>query len=143
MGVYVRDDFTVEILATSKPLSQKQPQNKPEFLILQVSTTHTKILFAAIYRRPPADYPHDFLSCLSTYLSHFSSVIITGDLNINMANPTAPNSAKLTSIATPCTSFHLHPLIINYGTILIRGSTSTSLKIHIQYPVTPNPPHPS
>ena len=92
---YVRDDFAVEILAASKPLSQNQLQYKTEFLILQISTTHTKILFAAIYRRPPADYPLDFLSCLSTYLSHFSSVTITGDLNINVATPTAPNPAKL------------------------------------------------
>ena len=32
---------------------------------------------------------------LPTYLPDFSSVIITGDFNINMVTPTVPNSAKL------------------------------------------------
>ena len=91
VGVYVRDDFTVEVLAAYEPLSE----NKSEYIILQIVTTHTKILFAAIYRRPPADYPLEFLSRLSIYLPHYSSVIITGDFNINMATPTAPNSSKL------------------------------------------------
>ena len=91
IGVYVRNDFAVEILAASKPLFG----NKPEFIILQVTSRHTKILFAALYRRPPAEYPIDFLTCLSTYLPHFSSVIITGDFNINMAIPNASNSANL------------------------------------------------
>ena len=70
-------------------------ENKPEYRILQVTTTHTKILFGPIYRRPPAEYPLEFLSCLTTYLRHFSSFIITGDFNINMATPTAIDSAKL------------------------------------------------
>ena len=91
VGVYVRNDFAVEILAASKPLFE----NKPEFIILQVTSPQTKILFSALYRRPPAEYPIDFLPCLSTYLPHFSSVINTGDFNINMAIPNASNSANL------------------------------------------------
>ena len=83
VGVYVRDDFTAEVLAASEPLSE----NKPEYIILQVATTHTKILFAAIYRRSPAEFPHEFLSRLSTYLRHYSSVIITGHFNINIDPP--------------------------------------------------------
>ena len=31
------------------------------------------------YWWPPAEYPLDFLTCLSTYLPHLSSVIITGE----------------------------------------------------------------
>ena len=91
VGVYVRCDFAVEILAASKPLFE----NKPEYIILQVTTLYTKILFAALYRRSPAEYPLDFLESLSTYLRHFSSVIITGDFNINMAAPNTSNSTKL------------------------------------------------
>ena len=88
---YMHDDFAVEILDASKP----EFDNTPEYIILQVTTSHTKILFAAIDHSPPADYPLEFLSCLSTYFRHLSSVIITGDFNINMATPSATNSAKL------------------------------------------------
>ena len=87
VGIYVRDDFAVVILATSEP----------EYLILQITTSQTKILFAAVYRRPPSDYPDELLSSLSTYLPHFHSAIITGDFNINMATPNATNSFKLQS----------------------------------------------
>ena len=53
VDVFVRDDFAVKILAVSDPLFH----NKSGYLILKITTSETKILFAAIYRRPPADYP--------------------------------------------------------------------------------------
>ena len=89
--VYMYVITSVEVLAASEPRSE----NKPVYIILQVGTTHTKVLIAAIYRRPPADFPLEFLSRLFTYLPHYSSVIITGVFNMNMAASTAPNSSNL------------------------------------------------
>ena len=83
VGVYIRDDFAVEILATSELLFA----NKLEYFILEVLPSRKKFILA-VYCQQPADYPHKCLARLFTYLRHFSFVIITQYVNMNMAAPT-------------------------------------------------------
>ena len=73
VGLYVRDSFSVEILASSEPLYD----NTPEFIIFEIKKDQLKLLFAAIYRRPHAVYPIHFFNCLVNYLPHFTSIIIS------------------------------------------------------------------
>ena len=87
VGLYVRDTYSVEILCTSDPIYD----NSPEFIICEIKKDQLRLLFAAVYRRPHASYPIHFFDCLSIHLANFSSVIIAGDFNMNMALPNSPD----------------------------------------------------
>ena len=91
VGLCVPDSFNVEILAGSEPLYD----NTPEFIICEIKKDQLKLLFATVYRRPHAAYPINFFNCLANYLPHFTSIIITGDLTINMAFPESPAATYL------------------------------------------------
>ena len=91
VGLYVRDTYSVDVLASSDP----HFDNTPEYLICEIKKGQLKLLFAAIYRRPHAAYPIRFFDHISTYLPHFTSIIITGDFNINMALPSSPAATHL------------------------------------------------
>ena len=81
IGVYVRDSFCVTILAQSDPFYD----NKPEFIILELTSGKNKLLFSVVYRRPHAAYPIEFFACLTNLLPLYHNVVITGDFNMNMA----------------------------------------------------------
>ena len=91
VGLYVRDTYSVEILCTSDPIYD----NSPEFIICEIKKHQLRLLFAAVYRRPHAYYPIHFFDCLSIHLANFSSVIIAGDFNMNMALPNSPDTIHL------------------------------------------------
>ena len=94
IGVYVHDHYSVNILASSDTLYA----NKPEYLILEIDISYTKLRFAVIYPRPHAAYLFSFFKCLSAYLLHFTSVIVTGDFNMNMATPNSPPAVSLQNL---------------------------------------------
>ena len=91
VGLYVRDTYSVEVLATSDPIYD----NSPEFIICELRKDQLRLLFAAVYRRTHASYPVHFFDCLSSHLANFSSAIITGDFNMNMALPNSPDAIHL------------------------------------------------
>ena len=64
IGVYVRDRYSVNILASSDTLFD----NKPEYLILEINLSHTKLLFAVIYLMLPTLLTSSNAS-LPTYLT--------------------------------------------------------------------------
>ena len=78
VGLYVRDSFLT-----------------PEFITCEIKKDQLKLLFATVYRRPHAAYPIHFFNCLANYLPHFTSIIITGDFNINMARSESPAASYL------------------------------------------------
>ena len=80
VGFYAKEFFIVKILSCS----DVHFDNKPEFIIAQLSFNDTKILFSVIYRRPTAALPTLFFNQLEQYIPQFSTIVITGDLNINM-----------------------------------------------------------
>lgn len=82
VGAYVRNYFTVKILAQSHG-------NIPEFIVLELINEQTKILFAVVYRKPASAYPTKFFECLSPFLPQFTNVIVTGDFNLNMCEHAA------------------------------------------------------
>ena len=91
VGRYVRDTFSVEVLASSDP----QYDNSPEFIICEIRKDQLRLLFAALYRRPHAAYLIHVFDCLSNHLPHFPSVIITCDFNMNMALLNSPDATHL------------------------------------------------
>ena len=74
VGLYVRDSYSVQVLANSEPLYG----NTPEFIICEIRRNQLKLRFAAV-DRPHVAYPIHFFNCLANYLPHFPTVIITGD----------------------------------------------------------------
>ena len=102
VGLYVRDTYSVQVLANSEP----RYDNTPEFIICEVRRNQLKLLLAVVYRRPHAAYPIHFFNCLANYLPHFPSVIITGDFNMNMALPDSPAALHLNN-AINSNSLHL------------------------------------
>ena len=91
VGLYVRDTFSVEILANSDPMYD----NTPEHMICEIRKNQYKLLLAVVYLCPHAAYPIHFFNCLANYLCHFSSVIITGYFNMDMALLDSPAATHL------------------------------------------------
>ena len=91
VGLNVCDSFSVEILSASDPVFD----NATEFSICEIRQDQLRLLLAAVYRRPHASYPIYFFDCLATHLALYSSAIITGDFNINMALPDSPDAVHL------------------------------------------------
>lgn len=81
----------MNVLVSSEP----EFDNTPEFLITEIKYQNVKILCAVVYRRPEASSPFHFFSCLSAHLPHYNNVIITGDFNANVDNPTHTDSKIL------------------------------------------------
>ena len=63
IGVYIGETFKVKTLSHSDPTYD----NTPEYLILEVSTSTSKILFAVVYRPPDAAYPSEFFDIFSFF----------------------------------------------------------------------------
>ena len=98
VGLYVGDSFNVKILAGSEPLYD----NTTEFIICEIKKDQLKLLFATVYRRPHVAYPQfiyltpiHLFNCHANYLPHCTSIIITGDFNINMVLPESPAATYL------------------------------------------------
>ena len=134
VGLYVRDTFSAEVLAGSDPLYD----NTPEYIICELRKGQLRLLFAAVYRRSHASNPINFFDCITNYLLHFPSVIITEDFNMNMALPNSPDAT------------HLNNSICSNSLFLVRsyphppsGSTSSSSRATIAYSHTRNLTPPS
>ena len=54
VGLYVHDTYSVEVLACSDPLYN----NTLEYIIRELKKGELRLLFADVYRRPHASYPH-------------------------------------------------------------------------------------
>lgn len=82
VGIYIHNSLRFKILA----LSPSPFSNAPEFLILEICAPRCKFLFSTIYRRPKGILLEGFLSEFAKHLHHYSSVIITGDLNCDLSS---------------------------------------------------------
>ena len=138
VGIYVRNDFAVETLAASKPISEI----KPEYLILQITTLHTKyylLPFIAVHSPTiHSNFYHASPRIFVTTPLPSSPAMSTSTWLIPL--PQTPPSLKPSSIATPSTSVHLRPLFINSGISPTSGLPSSSQEISIPCRTIPNPP---
>ncbi|KAJ8685571.1 hypothetical protein QAD02_021364 [Eretmocerus hayati] len=80
VGFHARSEFAVNILHQFESVLV----NKLEYLIAEIKFKNMKMLFATVYRRPPATYPHDFMDALSPPLPLYEHTVVTGDFNINI-----------------------------------------------------------
>lgn len=79
VAIYVHNSLSGTELA--KSIEGKK--TKPEWLILEVSNTESKILVATIYRPPKIGRMADFENTFTELSVHYQDLVIMGDLNTN------------------------------------------------------------
>ena len=76
-------------------------ENKPEYLIRELSCASINILVAVVHRRLKAAAPIEFFPVLSPMIPMVKTVIITGDFNANIAAPASPDASTLLNTIRP------------------------------------------
>ncbi|KAL1452280.1 hypothetical protein WDU94_006566 [Cyamophila willieti] len=86
VAIYLRSDFSYSIVAKS----DGYVEGSMEFLILEVIVNNNKLLLAVVYRPPDlskTSFSSDFQNLLSNYIPVYSDIIIMGDMNCNLLEP--------------------------------------------------------
>ena len=88
--MYIRHPISHRILSVSSgPFD-----NKPEYIITELTLAHCKFLCSVLYRRPLGENIDDFISTLEGFLPLYDDCTICGDFNTNL-NLDTPASRKL------------------------------------------------
>ncbi|XP_051167606.1 uncharacterized protein LOC127285557 [Leptopilina boulardi] len=81
VAIYVKSHLHLRILFSSSELFD----NKPEFIIVEISSRHVKpLLFAVVYRRPGGESLDDFEYHFKKFFNLYDNVVICGDFNYNL-----------------------------------------------------------
>jgi hypothetical protein len=84
--IYIKQTLDYKILFMSPTLFD----NKPEFIIFDISLAKIKILCSVVYRRPKGESIQNYFNELGLILPKYDHCILCGDININLNNETAP-----------------------------------------------------
>ena len=100
VALYVKKQWKVQRVVKS-PQVPGRFENKPEYMICELSRASKNILIVVVYRRPKAAAPHELFQALGPILSLSKTVIITGDFNANIAAPASPEGQTLMNMIKP------------------------------------------
>ena len=76
VAVFVKSNLSVKVLSASNG-----EYAKPDYILLDILVESTKILFAAMYRRPKQGYVNFFLEDFYTFSPNYKYSFLCGDLN--------------------------------------------------------------
>ncbi|XP_052128640.1 uncharacterized protein LOC127750591 [Frankliniella occidentalis] len=79
VAVYVKSSYQCKVLTQS--VSPTFRQQQPDFIIVEVTLTNAKLLFACIYRPPKAGHLEHFEEALFPLCAEYQHVIVAGDVN--------------------------------------------------------------
>jgi hypothetical protein len=94
VAVYVKSCYKCKILTKSTCPSFRQ--QRPNFIILEISCDNKKLLFACIYRPPKAGHLAEFEESLLPLCTEYENVIVAGDVNAHFGStlPCDMNDSK-------------------------------------------------
>jgi len=98
VGIYLRNDLNAKILAQSPSAYQF----RTEYIILEIKVENKKILLAAAYRPPRADF-RNFEEEISKLLPFYEHCLILGDLNFDLFS----SKAEVSKFKDTITSLNL------------------------------------
>ncbi|KAK3918793.1 Bifunctional dihydrofolate reductase-thymidylate synthase [Frankliniella fusca] len=84
VAIYVRNTLRVKVLAQSAPSLLRE--QKPDFLILEISVSNINILFATVYRPPKAGHLSVFQDELFSFCIDYEHVFVSGDVNAHFGS---------------------------------------------------------
>ncbi|KAK3907917.1 putative RNA-directed DNA polymerase from transposon BS [Frankliniella fusca] len=84
VAVYVRSSYQCKVIAHS--ISPDFRQQRPDYIILEISLKGVKLLFGCIYRPPKAGHLSDFEDALFPLCAEYEFVIIAGDVNAHFGS---------------------------------------------------------
>ena len=94
VAFYILEAWKVKILTSSDP----KYDNTPEYIIAEIKKGNSAILIAVVYRRPGPSSLIDFFDTLSNFTANYHHIIITGDFNADLLNPTKSNTKILCNL---------------------------------------------
>jgi Reverse transcriptase (RNA-dependent DNA polymerase)/Endonuclease-reverse transcriptase len=108
VAFFVKNDVTFKIIATSPNTFDP---TQVEFIFIEVTLQHTKILIVSLYRRPDIHCKFDkFFSELRKHTPTHDEIILLGDFNINFLD----NTNKTTDFLTKLDDFNMYRLPIDH-----------------------------
>lgn len=84
VAVYVKNSLRCRILAQS--ISPQYREQRPDYIILEISFNTVKIIVACVYRPPKAGHVSFFQDELFSLCSDYEYVIVTGDVNAHFGS---------------------------------------------------------
>jgi hypothetical protein len=84
---YVREQYL------AKKVKIPNIPNNPEFLFVEISVLHQKLVLGTFYKPPkiPARVFHDVFDSLVYIFNKYEEPVLTGDFNVNFLNPESSN----------------------------------------------------
>lgn len=84
VAVYIKSCYKCKVLVKSTCPSFRQ--QRPNFIILEISCDKNKLLFACIYRPPKAGHLSEFEESLLPLCADYENVIVAGDVNAHFGS---------------------------------------------------------
>jgi len=84
VAVYIKSSYQCRVITQS--VSPMFRQQQPDFIILEVSLSNAKLLFACIYRPPKAGHLGDFEEALFPLCAEYQYVVVAGDVNAHFGS---------------------------------------------------------
>jgi hypothetical protein len=107
VAFFVKNNINFKILSTSP---NTHDPTQVEFIICEVTLNHSKLLIAAIYRRPERHCKFDkFFIELQKYTPTHEEIILLGDFNINFLD----NTNKTANFLSTLEDFNMYRLPID------------------------------
>ena len=104
VAVYLRSDLKATVLSHSP----NQYTAQTEYMILEVTVNHQRILLSVVYRPPKANFDN-FEEDITPLLPRYQHILILGDLNFNLLN-NKPDTQRFRNLIT---SLNLNILPLN------------------------------
>lgn len=137
VAAYVRKELKPKI----KFKSDTSRADKPEFMLVEVTTSGSRALLAVCYRPPHIGFMNEFEDALTQCMVGYSHIIVMGDFNTDLLGPIINNDrTQLTNIFRSC-NLTVLPMEATHHTAtshtlldLIAVSDPKLVKLHGQAP---------
>ncbi|KAI5708382.1 hypothetical protein M8J77_021503 [Diaphorina citri] len=110
VAIYLNNAFSYKILSSS-------PSNysaSPEYLIIEVTISSSKIMLAVVYHPPKTGPLDDFFDAIESHLPNYNHRVVCGDFNCDLSI-TNSRSAQLRSLFSDL-NLHILPLLPTHHT---------------------------